>query len=370
MFTALATLLFTVQQADNLWQQAGRRSEPACAEISKSDAECKAGRADSAIATCRKWLADQDFDPARFEKKTSEWLAALIVRGEAQRGLAESLEAAGQYDEAVTAFIDCRTRHPIPSTCGNAYAEQEVSSALGQGRCLEKLNRHKEAVQVYFSVLKNNGLASIRVPTVRIVELYESAGKLDLLRNDLDRQDLLYIDRQALMGRKIRDLESLERELPSRPFRRLLSFATSEQNGRWEELISAIQGTWRPDDDRIEAARRLERHGSVTGPLLRADLAKGIRGRGWIAYTLGRCGGAEAVAALRKALPKDPDVMDGHLLLLGLDAAGEPGRATLRELRRLDPSLRQAIEDVYEKSANFVNESAIFPPIPKNLKLD
>jgi tetratricopeptide (TPR) repeat protein len=370
MFAILATLLFSGLQGDPIALQADQRSQPARREISKADDERRGGHPDTAIPVCRKWLADPKFDPDRFAKKSVEHLASFIVRGEAQKCLAQSLEASGLLDDAIAAYGDCTGKYPIPSFCGNAYAEQKFSSRMGQGRCLERLNRHREAIEIYFSTIDLSGLCDVTTAIVRVVEIYEADGRLDGLKDLLSRRDLRYVDQESMAGRRIPDLETLNRELPSRHFRRILSFANAEKEGHWEELIRAVEGTWRIRDDRFNACIRLARHASATVPLLKTELSKGLQDRGWVAYALGLCGGEEAVAALRNAVPEEPDGLDWYLLLRGLDRSGAPGRAVLRDLRTKGPSFGQAVDDVYEKSSDFPYESATFPPIPKGLKLD
>jgi tetratricopeptide (TPR) repeat protein len=339
-------------------------------EIFKADNERSSGHPESAMVTCRKWLADPSFDPAKFGKNTAEYLAGLMVRGEAQRCLAQSLEASGKYEEAIAAYTDCTTKHPIPSFCGNAHAEQDVFSKLGQGRCQERLGRHQEAIDAYFQATSNNHLCSVVAPVLRMVEIYETAGKLDRLRDYLRRRDLWYVDQQSMEGHKFPDLQDIEQSLPSRAFKPVLSFAAAEREANWGELIEAISGRWRIRDDRIAACRRLARHASLTEPLLRAELAKGLEGRGWVAYTLGMCGGKDAVTALQRAIPPDAYGLDVHLLLRGLDRAGESGRIALRELQAANPGLKSDVTDVYEKSATFPYDWTLYPPIPKNIKLD
>jgi tetratricopeptide (TPR) repeat protein len=365
----LAVFALLAQDRDTVDRQAMKLSDPPLNEIYRVADLQLAGNAEAAIAVCRKYLSDRQFDPQRFPTGSAERIAASIVRGNAQAILAPALEASAKYDDALVAYRDSVEKYPVPSWCGNAVASQHVSSAMGQGRCLEHLGRHKEAVPKYFAAAGSISLCPDQGASARIVMLYEAAGQMNLLRDELARRDKEFVDRWTTVQGKPPDPDMISSCGPSVPIRRILAIVDEEKAAHWDKLIESLHNVIVPQDIQSETMRRLARHAEGTVPLLAAELGKGTAKRGLIAYTLALCGGPDAVAALKKAAEQDLYTRDWDLVLCGLSILGKPGQDVLKTLAAT-PAMSDLIDRVIKGKRFPLADVSQFPPIPAGLKLD
>jgi hypothetical protein len=123
-------------------------------------------------------------------------------------------------------------------------------------------------------------------------------------------------------------------------------------------------------DENLEAARRLALHPADAVPLLIEAISETASTRKGIAYALGLCGGADAVAALKTAATTDLHKPGWHEVLFALDLTGEPGRRVLKDFGESDPFIKRHAETVLGKSHSLQFGEENHPPLPKNLKLD
>src|SRR5207253_109614 len=110
------------------------------------------------------------------------------------------------------------------------------------------------------------------------------------------------------------------------------------------------------------------RHPKVTVPLLAVELHN-VKSWGWVAYTLGLCGGNEAMAALKTAARLDPDRRDLEMIVRGLEVMGESGRAAVEDLAKTE-ALRASVHQFQGGGQFFGVQNALYPPIPKDAKLE
>src|SRR5688500_17567193 len=206
--------------------------------LNQAEADQRAGKPDQAMERYREILSALK----TVEPETAKRLA--YVRSRAQDQLAVCLEATGKAEEALKAYQDSE-KTPTGSWCGNAHTAHEAAANMGQGRCLESLGRHEEAILKYFKATEDflNGADSDAVR--RIVDLYEAAGKADSLRTVLARRDKEYFSQfKPEEGHRI---DSLEQMNPNRPIKRLLGVRDAARLQEWNKLadILEVQGSLR-----------------------------------------------------------------------------------------------------------------------------
>lgn len=298
---------------------------------------------------------------------------------QAHRQLPICLEAASRYADAL-AFYQKAEASPLGSSCGNAITEFKVWAQMGQGRSLESLGRHKEAVEAYFKAAKDR-LNGVNFAAVwRIVELYEAAGLTEVLINHLDRRD-----QEVLANLKPEQRAKIDdHSNPNVHIRRLIEARKAGRQENWGALVDLLglvhlRGPRSSLPNVVAAAHLLAARPEVTVPLLQAKLdAEPKNGRSWLHYSLGIGGTTEAVKTLKeRALllmrQKFTEEVNWELqdIYFALDFS-ESGRAVLMEFSA------SQIEHVQATVPGFIKKSVpqipawygVFPPIPKDLWLN
>jgi tetratricopeptide (TPR) repeat protein len=206
---------------------------------------------------------------------------ALPLGGESAATVAlqvgHTLLERGEYEAALVAYREAESRHAWNPKARTGL-DRLVPFVLYQGICLEHLGRVREAVAEYASVLLRAPLWWRRPLALHLIELYEAAGRSDVLMRFLDGA-------------------GEERYAATIPVRTLMIVHRLERDGDWPSLVANIQGarsavrtTAREDRGRAyaqtAAAHALARHCDDTVPLLSAvDDGE----REFVAYARGLC---------------------------------------------------------------------------------
>jgi tetratricopeptide (TPR) repeat protein len=293
------------------------------------------------------------------------------VRGEARWRKAVCLEAERRVEEALAAYREAQSA-PRDTFCGNAAAEHNVEALLGQGRCLEALGRHEEAILGYLTAIEKDRFAAVQTAQRRIVDLYEAARRLDTLRKILDQREREYAVRTAHfknVGERSSDV----------PIRRLLKVREAAHQEQWTVLADALEWDgpfFQAPVDVVDAARLLAARPEKAELLLKPKL-DGNEMLPWACYALGLCGTPEAVNVLKdraERLGRQPHDSRREWALrevmYALNARKE-GEAVLRDFKKLDSDVfKDAINSAIQLYTDAQRASDPFPPIPKDLRLN
>jgi tetratricopeptide (TPR) repeat protein len=304
--------------------------------------------------------------------------------GRAHWEVATILFEKGDFEAALAAFRDARQHHRLTSFCGNGNAQISYNYAFFEGRCLELLNRHDEAVRLYFPYALDGKLyAHPAIPT-RVVDLYESAGQLQDLKSVLDAQDRSAAESIratfANSGKRLSD-DELRSYLPSKTMRRIIELREWEKAKKWDQLIGCLRiaGTLGGPEEEwarggnfqaVEAAKLLAKHPDETVPLIIKRFPKASADDKWFYFALGLSGSPDAVAFLKEHASHQENSWYCNTLVYCLSLAGENGKDALAELSNTATgNLKGAIHLLDIGYLGKDDKRMTFPPIPAKLKL-
>ncbi len=292
----------------------------------------------------------------------------------------EAFLASGEYEKALAAYREGIKSDGRDSFCGTCRESSLMFARFGEARALEFLNLHEQAVRAYFGILID-AWGSDRLVHRRIVDLYEATGQAEFLKKILDPVDAERLRREEAARGSPLTPEEMERHRPTRFIRKLLHLRDQEREGEWAPLVDLIQGTGFPYQDAnwgasfmvMEASRLLALHPREAVPLLLEKLAV-LKDRDalWVCYALARCGGPDALEAIRRRAMRQSNYHGLASLVYSLSLAGEPGRRTVEELRfwgKGNPGLPTVMEHYDKGGWHPDKKDPAFPPIPANLKL-
>jgi len=332
------------------------------------------GRYREAIAQFSKMFAAQVDDR---EPGGSIMEAYRNYRANAQWEIGHCFFALGDYGAALDAYRTTQEKYPFQSWCGTCQAGFEYDYAFRQGLCHDWLGETREALKHYYRAafsLDGSETAVVR----RIADLYEGAGKLEVLQHLLDETDRYTIirwKREAGKEAKEIDPKVLERLRPTRTIRRLLEIRDLARRGETERLVALLRvtrtvaspgkaHTRRSEWEAAEAARLLAQQPDKAVPLLKARLLKPRdNNTKWIFWALGLCGTDKALEALR-ALASDPYVQRD--VVCAIAAGGENGRRALEELEKAGVAVQYIAQ---YREGTLVEPDVEFPPMPEDAKV-
>jgi tetratricopeptide (TPR) repeat protein len=205
-----------------------------------------------------------------------------------------------QYKAALTAYRKAEARYwerkaRQKDGCGNDDPSSEVMPyVLYQGVSLERMGRIDEAIAVYASVLLEAPRSWRRPLALHLIELYDAAGRLDVLERFLDRAEKPRSD--AFLQTSSADA-----------IRAILSVYRLEKQGDWRSLAAELEewdrnpssfglNTGLTIDKPRAAAHALARHCHEALPLLPpAASDPNAEMRPWAKYTRELCAGGTVV---------------------------------------------------------------------------
>jgi hypothetical protein len=292
--------------------------------------------------------------------------------------LAVCLEEEKNWADALDEYRVSLKRIPRVSDCGNALSGIFVENQMSQGRCLEALGRHREAVEAY--LLANSEFFCLFEPGAarRIVDLYEAAGRIDAFKKLLEQRNRQYL---ASLPADLKEQPewTVERH-PDRRLYRILEVKEATRLERWDKLVEVLKGSGPPGGlDRPEAwlaAEVLATRADKAVPLLKPALSSEPGRSTWVIHALGLCGTPDAVKILRErgeSLGRTPfeDRQQGELVsicrALNRSKAGKYV-LTVFDFSGTD-SLKAAVK-ASEQASTEMDPRPKFPPIPKDLRLD
>jgi tetratricopeptide (TPR) repeat protein len=204
-----------------------------------------------------------------------------------------------QYEAALTAYRKGEARYwerkaRQKGGCGNDDPRSEVMPyVLYQGVSLERLGRIDEAIAVYASVLLDAPRSWRRPLALHLIELYDAAGRLDVLERFLDqaetpRSDAFYQTSSADAIRAILSVYRLEKEQDWR--------SLAAELAAWDRKPSSFGTTGSVIDKPRAAAHALARHCDEALPVLPpAASDPQAEMRPWAKYTRELCAGGTVV---------------------------------------------------------------------------
>ncbi|GAH76774.1 unnamed protein product, partial [marine sediment metagenome] len=196
-------------------------------------------------------------------------------------------------------------KYPFQSWCGTCSAGFEYNYAFRQGLCHDWLGETREALKHYYRASFGNLMAQEPEGFIRMVDIYDSAGKLDAFEALLDQVDdwlrSMYLRRAEMEGSKV-DPQRVKEFAPTRLAREVLEIRRHGLRKEWDALLTlldkqnscthlyesgAFHRTWKA----VQAARLLARDPAATRPLLldRLEHAEGYA-VDWTIYALALCG--------------------------------------------------------------------------------
>lgn len=312
-------------------------------------------------------------------------------RARAQWEIGHCYRAMGRFDEALKAYVDTEKKYPFQSTCGNAHAEFAYRYALYQALCHEHLGEHGKAAALYWREI-GNGSGFYHNPTIhlRLLDLYEAAGKKEYLVKMLDAMDDRLQKRISKELKRSLDEETRERIRPSTTIREAMRIRSLGAEHRWSDLIAMCRSkgtTAGPEEDYarmgnwqgVEAVKLMALYPNETVPLLvetarsteaAVNVEEGDRpDRRWLYFALGKCGTKAAVDYLEERARVELNIWPLQSAIFSLGLAGEPGRERIEKLAagaegNLESAIRGWREGRFGGKIEFE-----FPPPPRSTEL-
>jgi len=297
-------------------------------------------------------------------------------RPRAQWEIGNCLFAKGDYRGALEAYRLTQDKYPLQSWCGNCRGMYEYRYAFYQGLCLDYLGSTSAAVKHYYrAVAGSAGLYSHINAHRRLVDIYQSLRKLDVLRRLLDEMDARF---QRQVEQRGGDPE-LRHRLPTTAMRRIMELRQHARDEKWAPLVALLKpngtvaGPHEADVrsenwEAVEVARGLAGRPKATTPLLLAALKSADNNRDkWIYFALGQCGTPEALRVLKAAAEKETNIWRCLALVYCVGLAGERGERVMGELEKTAVGhLKTAIQRHRKGQLGEKGKEAVFPPVPRN----
>ena len=289
--------------------------------------------------------------------------------------------ALGEYQKALECYQASEGAAAPVSFCGTCVMQHRCEVAFRQGLCREWMGDTVAGVRDYWRAafaMDSMGAAE-PVVLMRLTDIYEAAGKLDVwarLLDDFDRRFFLQAERFVRREGRPFDAGKFKEYLPTQLARKILEIRQLGLRKQWPELVAMLKpsGSYgRPSDpdvrrvnwQAVEAARLLARDPAAAVPLLKAALPGDPNAKAWIYYALGLCGTREAVEIL---LAQVPNAYHEQAVIAALSEAGELGRKAIADLDARGIA-RQYIEQFRNHDPPFGPCDLRFPPAAKDAKV-
>jgi len=337
------------------------------------------GRHRDAIAQFRKMFEGEVNDR---ERGGHIMEAYRNYRPRAQWEIGHCYFALGEYRQALRAYETTERKYPFRSWCGTCMAEFKYDYAFRKGLCHDWLGETREALKQYYQAAFGFGVAPKPPPAIRMVDIYEAAGRLDAFESLLDAIDAwqrsVYLRMAEMEGSEV-DPDRIKQFLPTRQAREVLAIRRHGIRKEWDALLplldkqnscvhlyehDAFRRTWQA----VQAARLLTRDPAATRPLL-VERLKHTEGYAidWTLYALALCGGDEAARAIRTKVG-EPYRTGSAIYALSL--MGEKGRRAIDEIEAAGTETATGYIRMYrEGTLGARNRDEAFPPVPENVQV-